>query len=481
MNSAGADTLAGRLARTLILWVGGIWLLSVLAVVWYVDREINFNFDNELVEVSHRMFDIAVAELDRRVTDKVQGQPLVAPTPLFRDAAVIYQVVDGSEQVLLRSAETPPDTFDVPASPGFVNLDAWRIYTVKHPTRPLFLQVADPQSERRNALNRTLFGMLLPLVALLPLLAVLLRRIARTELQVLQEMTGEIEQRNGADLRPIRLPGLPRELQSVGDHVNRLLERLAQSLDVERALAANAAHELRTPLAAARLRLQTALDHDLRREDVEAALAALKTLGHRTEKLLQLSRAESGSAWSLDRVDLVKLAGTVAQEFWRDDRGDRLDGRLQALHRIDLVLPDDDLRADGDPDTAEAPATLGDFDALAIALRNLVENALQYAGGSRVTIGVTRDGELVVRDGGPGVTPAQLQSLQERHVRHSADKAGYGLGLSIVGTIVQKHGGRLELSSPPRGALRGFEARIVLEPAPRALPTARAPALAVSR
>lgn len=468
------DTLAGRLARTLIVWVGGIWLLSVLAVVWYVDREINFNFDNELVEVSHRMFDIAVAELDRRIADKLPGQPLVAPTPLFSDAAVIYQVVDGSEQVLLRSAETPPDTFDVPASPGFVNLDAWRIYTVKHPTRALFLQVADPQSERRNALNRTLFGMLLPLVALLPLLAVLLRRIARTELQVLQEMTGEIEQRNGADLRPIRLPGLPRELQSVGDHVNRLLERLSQSLDVERALAANAAHELRTPLAAARLRLQTALDHDLRREDVEAALAALKTLGHRTEKLLQLSRAESGAAWSLDRVDLVKLAGTVAQEFWRDDRGDGTEGCLKAMDRIELKVPDDD-------DDFEAPATLGDFDALAIALRNLVENALQYAGGTRVTIEVTPGCELVVRDGGPGVTPSQLQTLQERHVRHSADQAGYGLGLSIVGTIVQKHEGRLALSSPPLGALRGFEARIVLEPAAARVPMTRSPEPALSR
>jgi two-component system OmpR family sensor kinase len=62
---AGRDTLAGRLTRTLIVWVGGVWLLCVFAVVWYVDREINHNFDNELVEVSHRMFDMAVQELDK--------------------------------------------------------------------------------------------------------------------------------------------------------------------------------------------------------------------------------------------------------------------------------------------------------------------------------------------------------------------------------------------------------------------------------
>ena len=441
-----ADTLAGRLTRTLILWVGGIWLLCVIGVVWYVDREINYNFDNELVEVSHRMFDIALEEVDRRAGELPAGKPLIAPTPLFKDAAVIYQVVNGNERVLLRSAETPPNTFDVPVSPGFANLDAWRIYTVRHPTRPLFLQVADPLSERRDALNRTLFGLLLPLVAVLPLLAFLLRRIARGELQVLRQLAGEIGQRNGSDLRPIALPGLPRELQLVGDHVNHLLERLSQSLDVERALAANAAHELRTPLAAARLRLQTALDHDLRRSDVEAALTALQTLSHRAEKLLQLSRAESGASLARSRVDLVQLVASVAQEFWQETR---------ARDRLNLIVPE----------TEPTPVAMGDFDALAIALRNLVENALRYASNSPVQLEATPDCRLIVRDFGPGVTDVELRTLQLRHVRHTAERTGYGLGLSIVSTIVAKHGARLELVSPPTGAASGFEARILLSPA----------------
>ncbi len=301
------DSLAGRLTRTLIVWVGGVWLLCVLGVVWYVDREINHNFDNELVEVSHRMFDMAVHELDKLRLERGDTRtPLIAPPQLFPTDAVMYQVVDPHERVLLRSAEAPPNAFDVPLAAGFANAEAWRIYTVRHPSRDLFFQVADPLDERRTALNRTLFGLIVPLFAVLPLLALVLRNVARTELRVLQQLAGEIAQRSGTDLRPIRLPGLPQELRTVGDHVNRLLERLSQALDVERALAANAAHELRTPLAAARLRLQTALEHDLRRDDVEAALDALQMLGHRTEKLLQLSRAESarlahardGSTWS---------------------------------------------------------------------------------------------------------------------------------------------------------------------------------------
>jgi two-component system OmpR family sensor kinase len=440
------QTLAGHLIRTLILWVAGVWLLCVIGVVWYVDREINYNFDNELVEVSHRMFDIALEELDRRAGSAADGEILIAPTPTFADAAVLFQVVDSSERVRLRSAETPSNTFDVPLAAGFSNDEAWRIYTVRHPDRDLYLQVADPLNERRTALNRTLFGLIIPLGAVLPVLAWVLRKIARDELQVLQRLAAEIGERSGADLRPIALPGLPQELQSVGDHVNRLLDRLAQSLDVERALAANAAHELRTPLAAARLRLQTALERDLRREDVEAALEALRMLSHRTEKLLQLSRAESGASFARERIDLSQLVATVAQEFWQDPH---------ALDRLDLKVPD----------SGAAPVALGDFDALAIALRNLVENALRYAGASRVELEVDAGCRLIVRDFGPGVTDVELRSLQLRHVRHSAERAGYGLGLSIVATIVQKHDARLELASPPPGASSGFEARIVLAPA----------------
>ncbi|MDM0112801.1 HAMP domain-containing sensor histidine kinase [Variovorax sp. J22R133] len=442
-KSPHAESLAGHLTRTLIIWVGGAWLIGVLAVVWYVDHEINQNFDNELAEISHRLFDFAARELD------VPGQrdstaPLIASEPLFSEDTVMFIVMDASGKQLLRTADAPTRSFGVPLVPGYANAGVWRIYTVQHPSRPLFLQVADPLEERRTALNRTLLGLIIPLAAVLPLLALVLRNIARKELRPLQWLAAEIRQRGGADLRPIELPALPQELRSVGDDANHLLERLAQSLDVERALAANAAHELRTPLAAARLRLQTALDHDLRREDIAQALEALRTLSHRAEKLLQLSRAESGASLRRESVDLVQLAGVVAQEFWADD---------EAQKRLDLRVPQ-----------TELAHVLGDVDALAIALRNLVENALRHGPGVPVVIEVMAPCTLAVRDFGPGVSAEQLETLAQRHVRHSPMRTGYGLGVSIVNTIVSKHGGRLELFSPPPGANSGLEARIVLRP-----------------
>jgi two-component system OmpR family sensor kinase len=317
---------------------------------------------------------------------------------------------------------------------------------VRHPRQALFFLLADPLSERNHEWRETLLVLLVAAVIALAALAWALPGVATRELKVLERLQRQIGERGGGDLRPLALAGLPAELQAVGEDVNLLLERLDQALDVERALAANAAHELRTPLATARLRLQTALEHGLHRADVQAAVDALQTLSHRTEKLLQLSRAESSAPLARHPVDLARLATTVAQEFWQEER---------AADRLDLTTAGE----------AGAPMALGDFDALAIALRNLVENALNYAPRSPVEIVVGPGPVLAVRDHGPGVGPDRLQTLQQRHVRQSADRAGYGLGLSIVATIAHKHDARLTLTSPLEGRSSGFEARLVLQPA----------------
>jgi len=447
--------LADRLARTLMLWVGSIWLACIVGATWYVDREINHNFDNEMIESAHRMVDIAVHDLDQASAaggGKLDpGRlPLLAKEPIIDDDPVIFQLADGTARMLMRSGEAPTAGFAVPPATGFADTGPWRVYTVKHPTRPLFLHLADPLAERRAARNRALLGLFIPLVAVLPLLALLLRRIARRELRVLHELETEIARRSGSDLTAIALDALPAELQSVGEHVNRLLGRLERALDTERSLAANAAHELRTPLAAVRLRLQTALDQNLSRTDVQAALDALATFGHRADKLLQLSRAESSDALARQSVDLVQLAATVAEEFWSSE---------PVRRRLDLQIAESGVRA-----------ARGDVDSLAIALRNLVENALRYSGDARVRIEVVAPCTLVVRDDGPGVAAATLETLRHRHVRQTADATGYGLGLSIVATIADKHEGRLALSSPPAGESHGFEARLTLHPAPAAAP-----------
>lgn len=440
------STLAHRLARALVLRLALVWVLCVLAVAFYLNHEIEENFDAELAESAHRMFDVAMFQLQRAATGAAAGQPVIADEPLFPDAPLVYQIADAQGNVLLRSRQAPAQVLAAPLAPGFHDTKEWRLHVVRHPRQALFFLLADPLSERNHEWRETLLVLLVAAVIALAALAWALPGVATRELKVLERLQRQIGERGGGDLRPLALAGLPAELQAVGEDVNLLLERLDQALDVERALAANAAHELRTPLATARLRLQTALEHGLHRADVQAAVDALQTLSHRTEKLLQLSRAESSAPLARHPVDLARLAATVAQEFWQEER---------AADRLDLTTAGE----------AGAPMALGDFDALAIALRNLVENALNYAPRSPVEIVVGPGPVLAVRDHGPGVGPDRLQTLQQRHVRQSADRAGYGLGLSIVATIAHKHDARLTLTSPLEGRSSGFEARLVLQPA----------------
>jgi two-component system, OmpR family, sensor kinase len=234
---------------------------------------------------------------------------------------------------------------------------------------------------------------------------------------------------------------------TISDSTNHLLARLDDALKTERALAANAAHELRTPLASARMSLRTAQTYPMSeaaREACERLAVNLETLGKRAEKLLQLSRAEAGATFTQEQVDLGVLARAVVDEFTQT---------ANVVARIKLSVPE-----------GEAVVALGDLDSLAIALRNLIENSLKCGAQSDVLVQVCRPACISVRDAGPGVSPQDLLRLHQQRVRLTANLPGFGLGLSIVRTIMEKHGGQLTLHSPPNGQTQGFEAVLTLTP-----------------
>ena len=329
-----------------------------------------------------------------------------------------------------------------------VQSETWRVYTLKHPSEPLYIQVADSVAHRNEERRTTLLGLLLPLLAAFPIMIWVIRRVTQRSLAPVEGLVREIARRGVTNMDPVGGAGLPSEMQMVCESTNHLLMRLKEALDVERSLAANAAHELRTPLAAARLRLASALDHSLpqtARIAMDEAAASLDRLARRAEKLLQMSRAESSAAPGHDPVDLGRLACDVAQEFWRDPDVSR---RLKVQVSSDTPI-----------------TTEGDADALAIALRNLYENALRYAPGVSVKVTVSEPATVTVRDLGPGVDAITLETMSARHVRRTADQAGFGLGLSIVKTVVERHGGKMKLFSPAKGHKTGLTVLLTFKPA----------------
>ncbi len=218
----------------------------------------------------------------------------------------------------------------------------------------------------------------------------------------------------------------------------------------ERAFAANSAHELRTPLAAARAQAQLLAD-DLkeRREGARAVniLGLLDRLSQLVEKLLQLSRAEAGVGMSgqCNPQEVARIVADGYRYHLRNNAGS-----------IQITI---------DP-RAEHEVAI-DQDALGIVLHNLIDNALAHgAAGAPVQIAIGAGATLSVVNRGPVIPSEDMPKLRERFSRGDTTGEGSGLGLSIVDTIMRQSGGRMDLYSPARDSADGFEVALTFRPIP---------------
>jgi two-component system sensor histidine kinase QseC len=253
-----------------------------------------------------------------------------------------------------------------------------------------------------------------------------------------------IDARTPGDATPVRADALPAELGPVGQAVNRLLARVEAALLHERTLTADAAHELRTPLAALRAQAQVALRS---RADAERDAALRELIGgvdravRGVDSVLTLARLDTRriDVAALPAVQLPAFVRLVAAEFEPTARARGI--------VLELDVPPLELR--------------GDADALAILLRNLLDNALRHAAGVVRVQARAADlmVELAVRDDGPGMTPEQRSRAFDRFYR-GAEGGGAGLGLALVKRIAELHGGSAALVDGLDG--RGLGVEVVL-------------------
>ena len=445
-------SIARRLGALLGLLLGGLWLVAVGAAALNLRHELDEVFDGALQETAERLLPLVSAHLAL-----LDGAPdLPALGAAGEEEYLFYQVLDAGGRVLLRSHEAPAQPFVTPPRAGFATAGGYRVFTLI--AEGLTLQVADPLDHRAEALGDGLFWLLLPLLALLPLAGLALWWTLRRATQPILALQAELHARHGGNLAPLPDAGLPEELAPVARDVNLLLARLERALEGERAFAANSAHELRTPIAAALAQAQLLarqLGPTPEAPRAQDLVATLRRLARLVEKLLQLARAESGAALAREPFEARAVLALLVEEQRR---------RPEAAGRLELAPGAGDCWLEGD------------LDAWGIAVQNLLDNALLHGRG-QVRVRLDDDGTLSVANGGPALPAADLPRLTRRFERGAAAGPGSGLGLAIVEAIARQSGGRLELRSPARGAAEGFEAVLAfpsVEPSPQPAATASA-------
>jgi len=406
--NAPSFSLQRQLRRQLLALLTVVWLLGATGAGLGLGSKTDEVLDAALQETAERLLMLpekALAEPDTAERLAMLGA---------HDECVVYQVLDAQGTLLLRSHQAPSQTLDPHAPDGRRRA-----------------QVAETIEHRREVMWSSMAWLLGMLAALLPVAGLGTGWLLKRAFASLEPSRRALARRQPHDLRPLPAHAAPLEWQPWLETVNALLARVGDLVESERAFAANTAHELRTPLAAARAqaqRLVLACHQTDNQAQAQALLRQLDRLTHLATRLLQLARIESGVALHRAPVDLVPLATLVADDFAEAQRA----GRLRLVVRGPSI------------------PVHGDMDALGIALRNLIDNALKHGGGAaQVTVRI-EDQELSVKDNGPGVPSQALDKLIGQFERGENARAvsGSGLGLAMVSMIARQSGAQLVLQSP---------------------------------
>ena len=429
--------------RNVLLWALGTLALGACLLVgaswWLLQQEMGEVFEDNLKQVA-----LAVASH--------HGANGAAPPRLAQQLPRIYEEYGKFEfvtQVWSREGKVVHTTDGSAAVPLLARSGAgvvfagekWHVYTIV--LEDGYVQSAQRASERQLLARETASGLILPALLMLAVIAGLLTFALRRGLSPLASAAGEVTSRNVQALHPLPLDSHPQELHKLVTAINGLMARLGSALVQQRDFVADAAHELRTPVAALKLQLQL-LERASGGEQRDHALAELRAgvarAQHLIEQLLQLSRlGPEAPALQREPVDLAALARTAVGQFSARAEQQRID--LGAVVR-------------------DSPGVDGDAQQLSILLNNLIDNALRHTPAEgKVDVTVSLDGQrpsLAVVDSGPGIAPAERSRVFDRFYRttESAGGGGSGLGLAIVKAVAERHGAAVALDDAPGGGLR---------------------------
>ena len=430
--------------RLLGLLLGGIasaWSLTMVFSYLDAHHEIDELFDAQLAQSAQTLLALATHDdADERIGDL----NAVGRAGHDYQRRLRFQLWRSDGRLAMRSENAPETPLTVQA--GFGEGEEagtlWRTYSQWNREGNLQVQVAEDHAIRIELAGNIAWRLLLPALFGLPLIGLGVWLATRQGLKTLDSLAAQIAGREAGQLQALTPSSAPNEIRPMLQALNALFGRVEQALLTERRFTADAAHELRTPLAALLAQAevaQHARDEDERQRSLGQLRSGLERTARLVEQMLLLARLDPQQQLpSACTVDLALQAEIVCAELGNAIFAKQLDFHLSA-----------------------APACLihGQPEWLQSLMRNLIDNAIRYTpAGGRLAVTLSRHDEetrLEVSDSGPGIPEAERSRVMERFYRlHGGDVPGSGLGLAIVSQIAALHGARLVLADSDFGGLK---------------------------
>jgi len=448
--------LKPSLRRRLLFLLSGTvlaaWLATALFTFFDARKEIGEMLDAHLAQSAG----LIAAQLEHELDDEHET---TLPRQYKHERKIAFQVWDKKGRLLLRSSSAP-ETRLQSQSEGYgdarIGGKRWRIFSRWDESRHYVVQVGERYELREELAESVASHLLHPLYFALPALALLIWLAVGAGLAPLAGVAREVARRAPDNLAHLDEGNVPREISPLIAALNALFDRLRSSLEQERRFTADAAHELRTPLAAVKTQAQVALgatDDAARGRALANVVSGADRAARLVEQLLVLARLDPQTALPPGQtVDLLVLAQQGVAEIVP----------AAAAKGVEVGLAADE------PPGASPVA--GDAVLLAVLLRNLLDNAVRYTpAGGQVEVALRHDGagvSLAVADTGPGIPEAERGRVFDRfHRVLGSGEEGSGLGLSIVSRIAELHRAGVSLGAGPDG--RGLRVEVSFPADPR--------------
>lgn len=307
----------------------------------------------------------------------------------------------------------------------------WRVFTIESDQG--FIQISQPQEARHIYIWSLATGLLLPLLLQIPLIGLLIWIAVGRSLKPLDRISKAIQSRSASSLEHLDLEVTPKEIQPVINELNNLLTRLENGIELQRNFTSNAAHELRTPLAALQLQIDVLARCKTEQEREDAIKALQKGIVRASTlvaQLLTLARLGSEQSKQQSVLELNQIVKSMIEEH--------LD---QAVAKnIDMGFYE-----------SQPLYIKGNAEAIGIVVRNLIDNAIRYSAvGSKVDVMTfATDSRVVleIQDGAERISEAEKQRIFDRFYRGTSSYgvSGSGLGLAIVKDVIEQHQGNIKV------------------------------------